>query len=169
MLLLPVSVAASGEAADAPPAGWRQAVVLQQEDVTCGAAALATMLRLAGRAPAPQPEIVNAMLKGRTLDDIRHQGGFSLLDLQRYLAGLGIASYGESGLGLDAVLASAPAIAPLAIGGGRYHYVVVVGATGGRIAVANPASGPQWLSRKNFLEAWDGVVFKIGKPGIPDN
>jgi hypothetical protein len=42
---------------------------------------------------------------------------------------------------------------------------VVVGQAGGRIAVANPASGPDWLAQGDFLKAWDGIIFRLGKPG----
>jgi predicted double-glycine peptidase len=164
-LLMSSPASVAGSHGTAPPVGWQQEIVLQQQDVTCGAAALATMLRLSGRMAPPQPEIVAALLDGRTLDDIRRRGGFSLLDLQRYLAEQGVASYGETGLDLGAVLERAPVIAPLAIGGGRFHYVVVVGQAGGRIAVANPASGPEWLAQGDFLKAWDGIIFRFGKPG----
>jgi uncharacterized protein len=64
-------------------------VVLQKWDLSCGAAALATLLRYQFRENVTEQEIARALMRRNEYIDhpelIRLQEGFSLLDLKRYV------------------------------------------------------------------------------------
>ena len=156
LLLLAGAAGAEGD--------WTSRIVRQTGDVTCGAAAVATLIALSGPADAPTPtegEVLAALMPLGGMEEIRRRGGFSLLDLARYLESRGLRAVGEDGLDPDALGPRLPAILPIRLPGGRAHFVVAVAWDGRTLDVADPATGPRRLDRAALARAWDGVAFRI--------
>lgn len=156
-------MAAPSLAAGAPAEDWEAHIVLQAQDVTCGAAALAMLLSLEVGEHVSEAEIVDAMLRGRTMEAIREGGGFSLLDLLLYVESRGLAAVGEDALALSDLAERTPAIVPIN-DGGQPHFVVVAGSRAGRFAVADPARGPRWIDESEFARIWSGIAFALRLP-----
>lgn len=142
---------------------WRdlpfRTVVRQHSDFSCGSAALATLLTHHYGRPVAEAEVFRAMYALGDQAQIQERG-FSLLDMQRYLASRDLAANGYR-LPLDDVLAhGAPAITMIQTGGYR-HFVVIKGARDGRVLVGDPALGLGVYSRAHFERVWQGVSFFI--------
>jgi predicted double-glycine peptidase len=79
--------------------------------------------------------------------------GFSLLDMQRYLAGAGYRADGFE-LPLQKLLdARMPAIV-LVAEKGYQHFVVIKGGTAERILIGDPAGGTRAMPRERFDSIW---------------
>jgi predicted double-glycine peptidase len=126
--------------------------IRQQYDFSCGSAALATLLTYHYGMPVAEDAAFKAMWAGGDHVKIRREG-FSLLDMQRYLASLGFKADGFR-LPLDAlVTARLPAIV-LVTENGYYHFVVIKGAEDGRILLGDPSRGTRSITRERFVAMW---------------
>jgi predicted double-glycine peptidase len=148
-----------------------EGVVRQRLDLTCGAAAIATLITYQFGRPVSERAVVLALL-GRTSPQlVRARLGFSLLDLKGYVASQGLAAAGLGGMTLDDLDQRAPAIVPLRWHGFR-HFVVYRGRRGDRVLLADPAFGNRTLSLDAFQSAWAGaiafVVFDPANPHAPN-
>ncbi|WP_075791235.1 C39 family peptidase [Massilia putida] len=124
----------------------------QQYDFSCGSAALATLLTHHYGYPVSESTVFAAMWAQGDQPKIRREG-FSLLDMQRYLASIGFQADGFR-LPLDKLVeAGLPAIV-LITEAGYNHFVVIKGAADGRILLGDPSSGTRSLSRERFEALW---------------
>jgi predicted double-glycine peptidase len=140
-------------------------VVRQGWDLSCGAAALSTLLGRTLGDPVGEAEIVAALLRGADADRIRARGGFSLLDLKRYAVARGYAAAGYGGLDLATLAALGPAIVPTE-GRAGPHFVVYRGVTRGRVVLSDPAYGERTLPLESFEALWTPrVAFVVARPG----
>lgn len=136
-------------------------VIVQQWDNSCGAAALATILTYDKGFPVTERQVAQGMLQLTNALRVRHRGGFSLLDMQRYAATLGFDSDGYSQMTLADLAAQLPMIVPIRLRG-YDHFVVVRGIKEGRIEIADPGFGNYIMPSARFLKAWQGIGFEIG-------
>lgn len=144
-----------------------QQVVRQQWDLSCGAAAIATLLTYQMRRPVTERQVVAAMLRRTTPDLVRSRLGFSLLDLKIYAASQGFAAAAFGDMTLDDLDGVAPAIVPIRWHGFR-HFVVYRGRRGDRVLIADPAFGDRTLAEDVFAHIWaGGVGFVIFDPADP--
>jgi hypothetical protein len=142
-------------------------VVRQQWDLSCGAAAIATVLTYQLGDPVSEREVALAMLRHTSPALVRQRLGFSLLDLKAYAATHGFAVAAYEGMSLDDLDPLAPAITPIRWRGFS-HFVVYRGRQGGRVLIADPAFGNRTLSEAAFLAAWaHGVGFIVFDPKNP--
>jgi predicted double-glycine peptidase len=132
-------------------------VVVQQWDTSCGAAALATVLRYQHGLPVSEKEIAEAMLRRTDPLKVKVRGGFSLLDLKRYADNVGLQGVGYMNLGLDDLIEMAPAIVPVVVRG-YPHFVVVRGKAADKVLVADPAFGNRTMDVEAFERAWQGSI-----------
>lgn len=146
----------------------RENVVMQQWDLSCGAAALTTMLNFQHHDMVTEKEVATALM-GREeyinnprLVNIRQ--GFSLLDLKRYADERGYEGIGYGKLTLDSLVKKAPIIVPLNLLGYN-HFVVFRGIKGNRVLLADPAWGNRTLLVEQFENAWIDFP-KIGRVGF---
>jgi predicted double-glycine peptidase len=132
-------------------------VVIQEWDLSCGAAALATVLNYQLGDPVSEREIaLGLMHRSEYLDDptlVLQRMGFSLLDLKRYVEGRGYAGIGYGKLELADLIERAPLIVPVHLNGYN-HFVVFRGVHGNRVLIADPAWGNRTLTRDEFEDAW---------------
>jgi predicted double-glycine peptidase len=128
-------------------------VVMQRWDLSCGAAAIATLLTYDLGDAVTERAAAEAML-GRTDPlQVRVQGGFSLLDLQEYAQSLGYEAEGYRLVSLDDLVAMAPAIIPIDAHG-YDHFVVFRGVRRDRVLLADPAFGRRAMPNATFVRAW---------------
>jgi hypothetical protein len=140
-------------------------VVIQQWDVSCGAAALATVLTYSLFDPVSEREVAQGMLRGTEPLRVKVRGGFSLLDLKRFAEGRGFSAEGYRDLSVEELLQFESPIVPLTLHG-YAHFVVVRGLRDGEIALADPAFGNRTLSMSEFAAAWrDGIGFVVHRRG----
>jgi uncharacterized protein len=148
-----------------------QNVVKQRFDFSCGAAALATILRYGLGAVTTEREIL-VDLFGLLSDDERvvvGKTGFSLLHLQRVAQARG---YGAEGFKIapeQLRLLSGPVLVYIEPRGYK-HFAVLRGIDGDRVFLADPSRGNIRLRLDTFLESWiqadgTGVIFVVESPG----
>ena len=145
----------------------RTGVVIQNFDISCGAAALATILRYQHGDMVEEREVALGLI-GRPEylerpELVRIRQGFSLLDLKRFVHGRGYEGVGYGRMDLDDLVAKAPAIVPVSIN--EYnHFVVFRGRLGNRVLLADPAFGNVTMTVDAFERAWIdyGDIGKVG-------
>lgn len=146
----------------------RENVVIQDWDLSCGAAALAILLNYQHGDPVSEKEIATGLinrdvyLKRPDLVRVRH--GFSLLDLKKYVDGRGYEGIGYGNLSLEGLVERAPLIVPVNFNGYN-HFVVFRGIRGNRVLLADPAWGNRTMLVKKFEKAWIQYA-KLGKVGF---
>ncbi len=142
-------------------------VVMQTWDLSCGAAALATLLTYDLGDPVTERAVAEAMLRRTDPLKVRVQGGFSLLDLQEYAETRGYEAAGYGRLSLDDLVTMAPALVPVTFHG-YDHFVVFRGVRGSRVILADPAFGRRTTSLAEFERAWKlKVAFVIARRPSP--
>ncbi len=145
----------------------REHVVVQEYDISCGAAALATVLRYQHGDMVSEREIAVALM-GRPEylerpELVRIRQGFSLLDLKRVADSRGFEGVGYGRMSLDDLVAKAPVIVPVSVQGYN-HFVVFRGRLGDRVLLADPAFGNVTMRVEAFERAWIdyGELGKVG-------
>ncbi len=142
-------------------------VVLQEWDLSCGAAALTTILRYQHGIDTTEKEVATALIQRKEYienpDLLKYKQGFSLLDLKRHVERLGLKGEGFGRLELDNLIEQAPVIIPVRLQDYN-HFVIFRALAGNRVLVADPAWGNRILSKSEFAKAWIdfGDLGKIG-------
>jgi len=134
-------------------------IVAQQHDYSCGAAALATLLKYHYDKDVGESEIIVELFKNGDQEKIRKEG-FSLLDLKRYAENHG---YETKGFRISADVLEQLAIPAITLitTRGYNHFVVIKGARDGMVYLADPALGQRQVRKAEFLSEWEGVVFFV--------
>lgn len=146
----------------------RENVVIQQWDLSCGAAALTTILNFQHDDEVTEKEVATALMsreeyiKNPALVNIRQ--GFSLLDLKRYVDARGYQGIGYGKLTLKNLVEKAPVIVPIDTHGYN-HFVIFRGIKGNRVLLADPAWGNRTMLKKQFTKAWIDFP-QIGRVGF---
>lgn len=134
-----------------------EGVVIQKWDLSCGAAALATLLTYDLHDPVSEREVATAMLHRTDPVRVRTRGGFSLLNMQEYAEARGYQADGYGELTLEDLLRMLPAIIPIEFHG-YDHFVVVREAREGQVFFADPAYGRRTVSIPAFEQAWKSRI-----------
>ena len=153
--------------------------VVQQWDLSCGAAALATLLNFQYGDRVTEREVATGLIRRKEYIDnpdlVRWRQGFSLLDMKRFVETRGYVGVGYGKLQLDELNALAPiivAINPV----GYNHFVVFRGIEGGNVLLADPAFGNRTMTLEKFARVWIDfpvfgrvgfIVTRDGKPAPP--
>jgi uncharacterized protein len=173
-----ISINHAGLRANRPPRSMKdlrdQNLVKQRFDFSCGAAALATMLRYGFGDDVNEQQILTDLFKQLT-DEQKSTArtiGFSLLDLQRVAE---VRGYAAEGFRLE------PEQLPM-LGGpvivfieprGYKHFAVLRGISGDRVYLADPSRGNIRVPVHTFLDSWlqddrRGIIFAVEpKSGQP--
>ena len=132
-------------------------VTIQNWDLSCGAAALGTVLNHQYDDPVSERDIAKGLIgRDKYIENpalVRAQEGFSLLDLKKYVDARGYRGIGYGKLELDHLIERAPIIIPIR-SNGYNHFVVFRGVQGNRILVADPAWGKRIFTTDEFEDAW---------------
>lgn len=132
-------------------------VVRQQWELSCAAAALATILRYQHGMPVSERTVALGLINRPEYianpELVRLRQGFSLLDLKRYVDRIGFQGAGLGKLGLDDLRNHAPIIVPVNLQGFP-HFVVFRGSTSKEVLLADPAFGNVTMSIEKFMQGW---------------
>ncbi len=135
----------------------QQNVVLQKWELSCAAAALATILRYQYGVPVTERSVALGLIDRAEYienpDLVRWRQGFSLLDLKRFVDGLGYEGIGLGQMALADLYERAPLIVPVNLQGFP-HFVVFRGGTQNSVLLADPAFGNITMSKAKFLRGW---------------
>lgn len=162
------SVAAEGKHVRSLLEMRRDKVVVQEWDLSCGAAALATVLTYQHGDPVPEEEIVRGLIRREDYIAnpriVRVRQGFSFLDLQRYVDQRGYEGVTYGRLTFEDLLEFAPIVVPVNFHNYN-HFVVFRGAYRNRVLLADPAYGNRTVPLERFKEAWISYP-ELGKVGF---
>ena len=135
----------------------RNHLVMQEWDLSCGAAALATILNYQHGDPVSEREVAGALIRRQEYIErpelLQLRQGFSLLDLKRYVEQRGYAGMGYGMLQLADLVEKAPLLVPVNLKGYN-HFVVFRGRQGNRVLLADPAYGNRTMTVERFEAAW---------------
>ena len=139
-------------------------VIVQQWDISCGAAALATLLTYQHGERVTEKAVAQTMLGKTDPLRVKVRGGFSLLDLKRYASARGFQADGYSDMTLADLAKLGAAIVPVVFD--RYpHFVVFRALSDDRVLIADPAYGNRSLEVEAFEKAWQKIAFVVERPG----
>jgi uncharacterized protein len=147
----------------------RENVVVQEWDLSCGAAALTTILRYqhAEKDLTERDVALGLLQRDKYLanpDLLLLRQGFSLLDLKRYVDRHGYKGIGMGRLTLADLVANAPIIVPVNLLGYN-HFVVFRGQLSNRVLLADPAYGNRTMTVSRFQQVWIEYP-KLGRVGF---
>ena len=148
----------------------RQAgVVIQNWDLSCGAAALGTLLRYEFGEPVTEKEIARGLIsRGEYIEHpelVQIREGFSLLDLKRYVQTRGYKGLGFGQLDLNDLVKRAPIMVPInALG--YNHFVIFRGIMGDHVLLADPAWGNRTMTLDKFQRMWLDYGESMGHVGF---
>jgi uncharacterized protein len=142
-----------------------EGVVRQRWDMSCGAAALSTLLTYDFKDDTPETAIVVWILHRVDPVRVRSRGGFSLLDLKHFAEARGYHAEGFSGMSIeDLALQKTSVITPIRLKGFD-HFIVVKGIVDGHVIVADPGFGNLTMRVDRFQKLWkNGIVFVVHPP-----
>jgi len=138
-------------------------VIEQKTDFSCGAAALATLLRYGFGRNVDEQTVIAGMLAGANAELVRSQG-FSMLDMKHYVNALGLRASGFVSGSERLPALRIPALIMLDINGYK-HFVVLKMANRDTVYVADPALGNRSIAMKEFSRQWNGVLLAVAGPG----
>ncbi|WP_161783192.1 C39 family peptidase [Massilia sp. BSC265] len=138
----------------------REALVVQRWDNSCGAAALATVLRYYKGVPTDEEAVARGMLRQTDALRVRVRGGFSLLDMQRYLARIGLQGDGYTRMRLADLAQRTPMIVPITLNG-YPHFIVIRRVTTTGVNIGDPSFGNYEMAASAFAATWKGIGFEI--------
>lgn len=138
-------------------------VVRQAYDVSCGAAALATLLKYYYGQDTTEQDLINSMLALGDAEKIK-KDGFSMLELKRQGEKLGYVVGGFRLADVDKLAyLKVPAITLIKTRGYN-HFVVLKGVAQGTVFIADPAFGNRSMSLDQFGSVWDRVILVFVSP-----
>ena len=147
----------------------RNNVVIQKWDLSCGAAALATILAYEYGDPIPEKDIAKALMSRKEYIEnpefLKIRQGFSLLDLKRYVDGRGYQGIGFGKLTFADLIEKAPIMVPVNFFGYN-HFVIFLGLMEDRVLLADPGWGNRTMVRGKFEDAWIDYGEAMGKVGF---
>lgn len=145
-----------------------RSIVNQQYDYSCGAAALATLLKYGYGIDIPEPELIRQMMVFSS-PEVVVKNGFSMLDMKKFVETIGLRGRGFR-VNVDALYHLQIPVLVLMNISGYEHFVIVKHAEDGRIFIADPALGNRIVAEDDFVKTWNGLVFAVlGKPFLEDS
>ncbi len=148
-------------------------IVMQKRDFSCGAAALATVIRYYWGDPATEEQFIDAILNVLNEEETRDrvENGLSMTDLRKAAVDQGyLSSIGKVSL-QQLVESKIPVIVRVDVRGYE-HFVIVRGFVGDRVFLADPIRGNIRVPVEDFLDQWnegkqqDGAILVIVKKGL---
>jgi hypothetical protein len=162
------SVAAAGEPVQSLFERRSANLVRQNFDISCGAAALATILNFQHGEDVTERQVALGLIARHEYIEspelLRMRQGFSLLDLRRYVQSLGYRGIGFGHMKFADLVEHAPVIVPINPLGYN-HFVVFRGVLRNRVLLGDPAYGNRTMTVDRFRGTW--IKFpKIGRVGF---
>ncbi|NBF02044.1 peptidase C39 [Pseudomonas sp. Fl5BN2] len=138
-------------------------IVEQKTDFSCGAAALATILRQAYWLDVNEEQVIKGMLVNSDQKLVQTQG-FSMLDMKHYAESIGMRARGYRIPPEKLEAVTIPVVVLMEIRGYK-HFVVMQRAQKDWVYIGDPVLGHKRYSHEDFVKGWNGIVFAIIGPG----
>ncbi|WP_460146088.1 C39 family peptidase [Pseudomonas sp. S2_A02] len=160
---MPLSVLPGGAVVYKPIQSMRERkfadLVQQKTDFSCGAAALATILRQAYWLDVSEEQIIEGMLAHSDQDLVRVQG-FSMLDMKRYVESIGMRARGYRVAPETLSEIRIPVVVLMDIRGYK-HFVVMQRVHKGWVYIGDPVLGHKRYKVDDFVKGWNGIIFAV--------
>ena len=160
---LPLSVLPGGGLVYKPIQSIRERkfadLVQQKTDFSCGAAALATILRQAYWLDVDEEQIIEGMLSHSDQDLVRVQG-FSMLDMKRYVESIGMRARGYR-VATETLSEIKIPVVVLMDTRGYKHFVVMQRVHKGWVYIGDPVLGHKRYKVEDFVKGWNGIIFAV--------
>lgn len=142
-------------------------IIRQETDFSCGAAALATVLRFAYGLQVDERDMLDGLFAVSDPELVRQQG-FSLLNIKHYVEQVGMRGRGYQVEVATLKDIQIPTIVLLDLKGYK-HFVVLKKTTEDLVYIADPALGNKIMPKDEFVASWNGVVFAVIGKGFDRN
>ncbi|MBN2579608.1 MAG: hypothetical protein JXB10_11510 [Pirellulales bacterium] len=153
------------------PCNWKELkqrnIVMQSRDYSCGAAALATILRYFWGDAVSEEQVLEAITLNLTPAEFkdRVKNGLAISDLRLAAVKMGYAS----SIGTLSFYDLSKSKVPLVVGietGGHKHFVVYRGTDCRYVYVADPIRGNIRITVQEFISQWQKkTILAVAKPG----
>lgn len=147
----------------------RDQVILREWDLSCGAAALATLMTYQLGDQVGEREVaINLIQREDYIENpelVRRQLGFSLLDLKNFVDERSFLGLGFGDMDLEDLVEMAPVIVPVRVRGYN-HFVIFRGMYKGRVLLADPAWGNRTMTVEDFEDSSWLVYPDLGHVGF---
>ena len=142
----------------------QEGVIVQKWETSCAAAALATVPTFSQNDPVSEKLVAQRMLHSTDPIKVKVRGGFSLLDMKRFVETRGFKGTGFKGMTFEDLLQLQSPIVPIDAYGNP-HFIVVRGLNeSGALNISDPAFGNRSMSVENFKSVWkDGIGFVVSR------
>ena len=139
-------------------------------DMSCGAAALSTLLTYHHGQPFSELAVTLTILKNSDPSLVKSRGGFSLFDLKRFVRAVGLEGVGYGQMTLeDLNLFALPAILPVKIND-LDHFVIFRKIIGNHVLLGDPAFGNISMPASQFQSLWQSrIAFYVVTPEEKDH
>lgn len=141
-------------------------IVRQTYDYSCGPASMATLLTYYFMDKVSEEDVIGFLLYYTSLEKIKANKGFSLLDLKHFAMYKG---YNVTGYKADIsflIKLSLPALVPISVRD-YSHFVIFRGVSGDRVFITDPALGNMTMKIDKFQKIWQsGICLVMSKPWL---
>jgi predicted double-glycine peptidase len=137
-----------------------QDVVRQQFDLSCGAAAMATLLKYFYGTDVAEREIIESMIHIGNPEEISKRG-FSMLELKHFAEQRGFVSEGFRIKDVSKLAELKVPVLTLVSIRGYKHFVVLKKVHNGVVIIADPAFGNEAKSLSEFEAMWNNVILVV--------
>jgi predicted double-glycine peptidase len=160
---MPLSVLPGGAVVYKPIQSIRERkfadLVQQKTDFSCGAAALATVLRQAYWLDVNEEQIIEGMLEHSDQNLVRVQG-FSMLDMKHYVESIGMRARGYRVAPETLKEVRIPVVVLMDIRGYK-HFVVLQKSDKDWVYIGDPVLGHKRYKFDDFIKGWNGIIFAV--------
>ena len=140
-------------------------VVRQQYDLSCGAAAAATIFQHFYGADIAEKEIIEEVLKTGNQEEISKRG-FSMLELKKFAEGKGFVSEGFRLASAEKLRELKAPVLTLIDTRGYKHFVVLKKVVGNEVIIADPAFGNTVKTLSDFDQLWNKTILVVLSPEL---
>lgn len=138
-------------------------LVQQKTDFSCGAAALATVLKQAYWLDVDEEHIIDGMLAHADQEVVKTQG-FSMLDMKKYVESIGMRARGYRIPPESLSSVTIPVVVLMDIRGYK-HFVVLQRTEKDWVYIGDPVLGHKRYKFDDFVKGWNGIIFAVIGPG----
>lgn len=138
-------------------------LVQQKPDFSCGAAALATVLKQAYWLDVDEEHIIDGMLAHADQQVVKTQG-FSMLDMKKYVESIGMRARGYRIPPESLQSVTIPVVVLMDIRGYK-HFVVLQRTEKDWVYIGDPVLGHKRYKFDDFVKGWNGIIFAVIGPG----
>ncbi|MBX6421978.1 C39 family peptidase [Thermosulfurimonas sp. F29] len=131
----------------------------QRYDLSCGSAALASLLKFYYGTNVSEEDIIRNILSHGDIKRIRSHG-FSMLDLKRSAESFGFQAEGYKVPIRNLSRLKMPTIILLNSRGYK-HFVILKGVKEDKVFIADPALGHRIISLDEFKRSWNGILLAV--------